>query len=993
VDPVTPGLMDRPYVARELIPWGGPATADLLNALDNRVQEGTLDPAGFAPIARRMGVGDVVLRNDLQYERYNLVTPRDLDRAFASVPGLGAAAGFGTPVPNLPDRPHQDELTLRAPANEAPAAPVVVYPVEDPTPIVRSESTQNALMIAGDGDGLIDAAEVGLVDGAGIVQYSGSYATRAGLRAALENDTTLVLTDSNRRAARRWSSVRDNIGVTEQPGEKPIEQDLGDARLDVFPADDDAARTTMDQQGVAWATATSYGNTITYTPEDSAARAFDGDVDTAWRAGAFGSAIGQKIRVDLDHAITTDHVNLVQPINGARDRYITKVQLRFDGGRPVDADLDGSSRTATGQTITFAPRHFHRLEIEATGSNLGNRRLAGNANAVGFAEVRLADARTGTPVRVREVVRMPSDLLAATGPSSTNHPLVLLMSRDRILPVPPRSDPEQAIAREFTLPDSRDFALTGTARVTSEADAPTIAAALGDATAATGGISVDAKEFLQGCAACGPQAAIDGDLATAWQTPFVGARGQWADYQLPAPITFDHMDLSVIADGRHSVPTRIRLEVGGDVRDLTLPPITDQAAENATVTVPLSFPAVTGSDVRVTIEDVRELQTFNYFSNGLSLSPAGIAELGIPGLQAPARAATLSGVCRSDLLHIDGHAVPVRVVGSTQNAIAMAPLTVEPCDPGDPARTPTLTLAAGRHTVSAAPGIDTGLQLDRLVLASDAGGTAGSVADGRVTDRPSASPTPKVEVVHDGRTKLRVHVEGADQPFWLVLGQSENAGWHARTDGATLGPRRLVDGFANGWRVDPKTKSFDVVLDWTPQRGVWASLWISLIAGVACLGIILFTWWRRRAALALVTAPDADDLRVALEWPGADDSPALSGRTQVWVPLACALAAGLIAAPWIGVLVGVIVAAALRWRAVRLFLAVAPAFLLAGAGLYIAFAQIRYQTPPIFEWPTVFPRARTMAWLALVLLGAAVVVDLVRRRGFSRTGNDPPERS
>ena len=90
----------------------------------------------------------------------------------------------------------------------------------------------------------------------------------------------------------------------------------------------------MDQQGVAWATATSYGNTITYTPEDSAARAFDGDVDTAWRAGAFGAAIGQAIRVDLDDAITTDHVNLVQPINGPRDRYITKVKLRFDGGRP-----------------------------------------------------------------------------------------------------------------------------------------------------------------------------------------------------------------------------------------------------------------------------------------------------------------------------------------------------------------------------------------------------------------------------------------------------------------------------------------------------------------------------------------------------------------------------------------------------------------------------------------------------------------------------------
>ena len=47
VDPITPGLIDRPYVARELIPCGTPGTADLLNALDRRVQEGVADPDGL----------------------------------------------------------------------------------------------------------------------------------------------------------------------------------------------------------------------------------------------------------------------------------------------------------------------------------------------------------------------------------------------------------------------------------------------------------------------------------------------------------------------------------------------------------------------------------------------------------------------------------------------------------------------------------------------------------------------------------------------------------------------------------------------------------------------------------------------------------------------------------------------------------------------------------------------------------------------------------
>ena len=39
VDPITPGIMDRPYVARELIPYGSPASANLLNAFDLRIQD------------------------------------------------------------------------------------------------------------------------------------------------------------------------------------------------------------------------------------------------------------------------------------------------------------------------------------------------------------------------------------------------------------------------------------------------------------------------------------------------------------------------------------------------------------------------------------------------------------------------------------------------------------------------------------------------------------------------------------------------------------------------------------------------------------------------------------------------------------------------------------------------------------------------------------------------------------------------------------------
>ena len=687
--------------------------------------------------------------------------------------------------------------------------------------------------------------------------------------------------------------------------------------------------------------------------------------------GAFGAGIGQKIHVELDDPITTGRINLVQPINGARDRYITKVEVRFDGNDTVDAELDGSSRTPTGQTIDFGTRTFRTLEIEVTGLNVGSRRLHGFSNAVGFAEVRVRDDATGDPVRVSEAIRMPNDLLDATGTSSLDHPLVVVMSRDRVVPIPPRHDPEPALAREFTLPTARAFALTGTARATSEASADALAALLqGDENDPTV-VRADASESLDGCIGCRARSAIDGDLATAWQTPFDEVRGQYVDYDVAAPITFDHMDLAVVADGRHSVPTRIRLEVDGEVRDLALPPIADQPGENATTTVPISFAPVTGRNVRVTIVDIREASTFNFYAQGSSLLPVGIAELGIPGLHA--RGAGLDARGR----------VPHRPVAHRRRAGAGADHRLDRGRGRPPAvehrgvRPGGSEHHAGDRPRRRGPRRGGRARASPRVCSSTASSSRPTRVERRSRSRTVAStglpatppPTPTVEVTDDGRSRMRVHVDGADEPFWLVLGQSENAGWRATTDGATLGDRTLVDGYANGWLVDPTQESFDVVLEWTPQERVWASLWVSLAGVIACLAIVAVTWWlHRRGGLARNTAPDPDDGETALEWPGRTSRPRESraGRggscpsrpasSARWLPLR-----------------GSVCSSGSRSRSRSdgasrgVFLAIAPAALVVFVGLYIAFAQVRYQTPPVFEWPTVFPRARSLAWIAVLL--------------------------
>jgi arabinofuranan 3-O-arabinosyltransferase len=990
VDPITPGLMDRPYVARELIPYGTPETNDLLNALDERMQEGLLDPAAIAPIARLMSAGDIVVRSDLQVDRYNLVRPQQMYRLLNPQPaGIGPPTGYGKDLRPPLDFPLLDEkaLALRAGTPEPP--PVSVYPVRDAPAIVRAQPVPEPLVVAGDGDGLVDIAGLGALDGDGLVLYSGSLADDpAALREQADADNAvLIVTDSNRRRGRRWSTVRENVGYTERPGEQPLVDDPSDARLVVFPdAGDDAY--TVTEQRVAKVQATAYGNNISYTPEDRPARAMDGDLRTAWKAGDFDAVEGERIEVTLDEPVTTDHINLVQVLYGDRNRWITEATLRLDGGHEVTVPLGDQSRTDAGQTVRFPRQRVKSFAITVGETNFGTRPSYTGVSGVGFAEIRVRDDRPGAQdVRVEEVTRMPVDLTGAAGRDSVDHRLVYSMSRSRTVLVPPRySEDERTLTRAFDVPGQRDFRLTGTARISTATPDELVDELLGVPGSGPGGVTARSSARLPGTVEARASSAVDGDPTTAWTTPFGAPVGQWIEIEAPAPLTFDRVDLQVVADGRHSVPTRVRVDADGQSRTVDLPGLPDLPDESATVSVPLQFDPVTATTVRVTVEAVREVGTTEYYSNTPIATPAALAELGIPGVQRAPLPAQLPGTCRGDLLSVDGTPVPVRVTGTAADASAGRPLAAEPCDAATGAATPApLRLDRGEHVLRSALGVDTGVDIDGIVVGSEAGGAPLALGE-RGTMPPVAQPRatpPDVEVVDSGRTDMKVRVTGADQPFWLVLGQSHNRGWTASVDGDDKGQGELVNGYANGWRVDPKgATTLDISLTWTPQRTVWIAIAFSGLTMLLCTALALGVWSRRRLAAEPPQSMDE---------PPAFRSPlAIVGSRPRWLTVAAtALAAGLVAGvlikPLPGLVVGLLVLAALvrpRWRVA---LAIGAPAALALAGLYVVVQQTRHNYPPVFEWPTFFDRVHMLGWFAVAFLAADALVEVVRTRR-SRNG-------
>jgi arabinofuranan 3-O-arabinosyltransferase len=978
VDPITPGLMTRGYAARELFQYGSAQSAALLDALDRRLQEGTVDPRAIAPIVRVMGAGDVLSRNDLQYERFRTPRPAALWDTLVHTPGLGPILAFGPTTPNVagPEQPLIDEVTLGLSRSYTDPPAIGILNVQDKVPIVRTHGAEGTLLMAGDAEGMVDSATFGLIDPTRATFFAASYATDgAGFDRIYGAGADLLVTDSNRKRAVRWGTIREQFGYTERAGEV-APYDPTDQRLEVFPGQTEADQTLSQQLGGATVTATAYGHPVTYTPDDRPANAMDGDPASAWRVGVIDDPIGQRLKIDLAQPVTTDHIQLLQPINLVRNRFITKARLHFDDQPPVDIDLGPESRTVPGQTVTFPTRTFRNLQIEVVETNVAKRPHYDGVSGVGFAEVGIDG------VRVDEVIRPPTDLLDRAGASSLEHRLSMVFSRLRSNPAEPvRLDVEPSISRMVSLPTDRRFALSGTARLSDFVADSLIDALVGIPDATQGGITVDSSGHLPGAPTQRGSAALDGDPATYWSGHFNAPSGEWLRTDLGHPTTLDHLDLQLVADGRHSVPTGITIVPDGDATRavrVTLPAVADGADPGHVAAAPVSFPALTGSTFTFTVTDSRPVLEKDWYSDGEATAPVAIAELGLPGLKVSPPPAAFDSGCRTDLLTLDGTPVPVRITGSTQSALDRLPLALTTC-PADTA----VPVAAGDHVLRTGTGRQLGIDIDQIAMASDRGGDAMPVA---ALAAVPPSPGPAIAESNHGPVSYDVRIDHADAPFWLAIGESWSDGWHATIGGHELPAPQVIDGYGNGWLIDPAvygTGPLTVHVEWTPQKIVWVCIALSLAGLLACLALVIFGRGRR------TLAPPADDASrpdrplhpslasIRVSGRRASTRLALSGGIAIAAFVALTTPVHGLGLPAMVLAVGGLTAIAFRWRRGRGSLAIAAAASLSVAAMYTIVSQYRHRYAADFIWPAQFAKVSLFGLAAVFLLLGEAARDLL----------------
>ena len=835
VDPPLPGLMDASLVTRDLLPLGSAGVMDLLYALDNRAQAGSLDQRSIAPVARFLGAEHLWLSNDLAFDRFRTPRPeRFADTLTADVDGLGPVRPYGAPTVNRPDIPIVDEDTLSDPLVGSPIAPVVLRSVSGAAPMIATAG--RLVVLDGSGDGVVDAAAAGWITGTEPIVYANDL-TEAELD-GLDADTLVVVTDSNRDRTLQWRSSQDNVGMTESggSGSDGLRPDPQNQRLPLFTNEDSDGQTVAAFDGAS-VQASAYGEAFAFLPEYRAAMAVDGDLDTAWLVGQRLPPIGETITIS---SVPDGQLRLVQAQDPLQRQMITAIEVSDAAGTTAHA-LDATSLTAPGHRISVSSEGPVTIRITEVGERPGAPRTG--TFFVGFAEL--------GPVSL-EYVRPPTTMLRRAEPEQ---PLVLVFQRDRVRATNRwRADPEPSLRRRFDLAVPLTGQLVATVRLAARADDATL-----DALSGTSGPTADRR--LVGVPGARGAAAFDGDPGTAWTSPFaLGLGSSLLVEVVESPSST--VELLQPVDDLHSPITELTIRTArGD--EAVIPVPTPDEAGSSLLQVPIDL----AGEVTITVSGVAARDTVDRRYGDVVELPVSIREL--TGLQVR-RSSSDAPVCRDDLLQIDGRDVPLRI---DHGALLRGEAVTATTCTGEP-----VELDAGQRQLTTRPGRYTGIDVDTVSI-----GTSGA----RTTAQGEARIAARA-ITRDSPTAWSAYLTPCPEGCWLLLRQGFNRGWTAAIAGEPLGEPRQLDGGINGWWVDPFDAALEVSMSFAPQRTLRLGLAVSALTALLCLALVAVPR-RRSSDLATVPLP-------TLEVPWAASRP---GRARLAAVGLVVAAPALIAPIWV----------------------------------------------------------------------------------------------
>ncbi len=914
-------LGDSPWGVRDSIPLTPPQTIRALDSVQRLFAAGT-PSAGLADTLARQGISYLVVRNDLDPEASRSARPILVHRAVTGSPRLQKVAQFGAPIGSEPVVGFVSDSGLR------PRYPAVeIYRVDAPTSGPYLADIDHMPRVDGGPESLLRLDERRRLTGQpplGPALMTGD-AVAAGLPVpvATVTDTPLARETDYGRVDDHSSAIR-TVGDTRHTFN----------RVPDYPAPD--AETVYGAWTGGRLSASSSSSDSTALPDvataASPAAAIDADSATAWVSNALQSAVGQWLQVDFDHPVTNSVITITPSATtvGAQVRRVEietttgTTTLRFDeAGKPVTAALPYGETPSVRITAIRTDDGSPGVQFAITDLSITQYDAKGFAHPINIrhtAQVPPAPTNTavaqwdlgaeplGRPGCAKGLTTMqcaPSMALAAESPAT--------FSRTLNVPVPTSVVPTVWV-RARSGPKLADLVAE-----------PDTTQAHGDA---------DSVDVLGGA-----YAATDGDPTTAWTAPQHVTQHKTPPtitLTLPQPTEVTGLRLTPSTSSLPAHPTMVAVDLGDGPQARTM------EMSGAQI---LSLNSRVTDTVTISLLDWKDVidRTALGFEQ---LKPPGLAEIAALGTDGQPIAAADAARNRERDVTVDCEHGPIIAIAgrfvhtdvhTTAGALLDgAPVTAHPCD-ADP-----IALPAGPQELVISPGPQ-------------------FVVDGAELSSPITAPTTSAAPVTTGAwgpARREVRIPAAQTSRVLVVPESINAGWVARSSNGDRLKPLAVNGWQQAWVV-PSGTSGTVTLTFAPN-----SLYrIGLAGGLALLPLLalLACWPQRRRSTDPAARP----------W-----TPGLWAAAPV-------LAASFIIAGWGGVTVFV---AALGLRRVlrdRTSSRDTVTLWLSAGGLILAGAALSRH-----PWRSVDGYAGHSAWvqlLALISL-AAVAASTVHRVPDPRVG-------
>lgn len=776
-------LARSPWAVRNQVPLTLPGNTRLVDAIENVLSTGRGSPV-LAEVLARSGVGQVLVRNDLDRSLADTLPAVRVRQALERSPGLGKRAEFGPP-----QRFGTGLTTVDGGIDIAPMA-LEVWVVEGPVAGPHTAPLAEAVALSGGPEDLLTVLESGLV-------APGQPTVLAGqVRGSWQGPR--VVTDGLQRRERSFGRVHRALGPLLTQTE-PYRQTR--ATHDLLPFDEPERQTTATYDGtisVRASTSAAYPDNFGGVDRAHApSAAIDGDPLTSWESGSLSRPVGQWLEVRRTAVSQEDSITLTMVARREFGPIVTQVRLTTEHGS-VNHELPA---TESPQQLAVPSGGWSRLRVTVVGV-LGRTRFG----VVGIRELTLPG-----PAPVASAL-VPSYLPHGALPAAMvfraaepTQPCVRVAGLGRCDPGSgERGEEAGALDRTFTLDTDQDYRLSGTVLPVNGAGLARLLRPLGAQLVATASGSLDGG-------AAGPMAAVDGDAETSWVAdplePLPALAVSWPQRQQVSELVLVHGSQPVT-----SAPVRVHLHTPTADRDASVAP-------DGRVT----FAPLLTNEIVLTFTEVLPALSTSSRSLFTGALPVGIAEVRLPEVHVPVGAfpdATPTGsVCGfGPVVQLDGVEYDTQVVGTVRDLRTSAPLQVRPC--GTP-----LHLSSGRH---------------RLRLTATGEFRVRSVALSPLRFPSQTPPSRGLTVGRWEQTHRLLTVQDGAASL-LVVPEAANPGWHATMNGRRL-VAQTVDGWQQGW-VLPAGAGGRVQLVFAPDR---AYRWSLLVGGLGVLALLALAWRTRR---------------------------------------------------------------------------------------------------------------------------------------------------